>query len=297
MLRLIRRSTRLISTPRNRHVYFGKCAVGVATGAGFGLISTQWSLKEDACRRLEDQMCIWQGLLTPYEAQRTHAVHVEQLLSDEDIADFMRQVREVQQHGLVGMERRDRHGVQDADGCWRTTYLHTDGIFRSKFDALHQKLRRAIFEIDAKHWRVLDSRDASRLNFRTVEYHEYESQGRLAATKHYDAGSLITLDIMLADPGNDFKGGELVMPQPTGEATAINLKKGDAALFLSHKFHNVQPVHQGRRTVLVLELWDGPEPTCPHRCQTLGFCSTSAQRFRLPGLTHLLSSVGMRLAS
>jgi hypothetical protein len=33
--------------------------------------------------------------------------------------------------------------------------------------------------------------------------------------------------------------------------------KGDAALFVSHKYHNVRPITAGKRTVLVVELWEG----------------------------------------
>ena len=41
---------------------------------------------------------------------------------------------------------------------------------------------------------------------------------------------------------------------------------GDAVVFPSHKYHNVEPVTRGRRVVLVAELWEGPEKECAHRC-------------------------------
>jgi hypothetical protein len=34
------------------------------------------------------------------------------------------------------------------------------------------------------------------------------------------------------------------------------------------QYHCVQPVISGRRRVLILELWAGPERRCPHRCLT-----------------------------
>jgi hypothetical protein len=40
-------------------------------------------------------------------------------------------------------------------------------------------------------------------------YHQYRDGGKLSDPLHYDAGSLITLDIMLSEPGKDFNGGEL----------------------------------------------------------------------------------------
>ena len=70
------------------------------------------------------------------------------------------------------------------------------------------------------------------------------------------------MDIMLNDSSNEFKGGELSFPQFDTHGKAINteilkLEKGDAALFLSHKYHNVLPVTSGKRHVLVIELWNG----------------------------------------
>ena len=38
-----------------------------------------------------------------------------------------------------------------------------------------------------------------RLNFRTIELHEYGPGGGLPERKHYDAGSIITIDVMLCD--------------------------------------------------------------------------------------------------
>ena len=43
-------------------------------------------------------------------------------------------------------------------------------------------------------------------------------------------------------------------------------KPGDGLMFVSHKYHCVQPVRSGLRRVLVLEFWAGPTRHCPHRC-------------------------------
>ena len=53
------------------------------------------------------------------------------------------------------------------------------------------------------------------------------------------------------------------------------------ALFLSHKYHNVLPIRSGKRHVLVMELWNGPEKTCPHRCETVGKCTHTLNRSHL----------------
>merc|ERR1712037_677496 len=49
--------------------------------------------------------------------------------------------------------------------------------------------------------------------------------------------------------------------------------KGDALIFLSHKSHCVRAVNSGTREVLVIELWEGMERSCDHRCdQRWGSC-------------------------
>ena len=78
-----------------------------------------------------------------------------------------------------------------------------------------------------------------------MEVHEYGPGGKLNADRHYDAGSLITLDLMLAAPGRDFTGGDLVTPEVDGTLAAPTFEEGDAVLFVSHKLHNVLPVTSG----------------------------------------------------
>ena len=91
------------------------------------------------------------------------------------------------------------------------------------------------------------------------------------------------MDIMLADPGVDFSGGELVTPESDGTLSTPEFKQGDAVLFVSHKYHNVQPVMAGKRHVLVVEIWEGPEKTCAHRCLTAGECNYTLHRSQAAG--------------
>ena len=50
-------------------------------------------------------------------------------------------------------------------------------------------------------------------------------------------------------------------------------ERGDALVFVSHKYHCVAPVTHGERRVLVIELWEGEERSCPHRCtERTGVC-------------------------
>ena len=41
-------------------------------------------------------------------------------------------------------------------------------------------------------------------------------------------------------------------------------------VFVSHKYHCVGRVRSGRRNVMVLEFWYGPERQCSHRCERFG---------------------------
>ena len=96
--------------------------------------------------------------------------------------------------------------LETTSGVWRTTYLHTGGLFRERLAPLHARIRRKIEEVDEANWGLLRGRDLAKLNFRTVEYHEYGVEGRLSTERHIDAGSLVTIDIMLAEPGRDYEG-------------------------------------------------------------------------------------------
>ena len=69
------------------------------------------------------------------------------------------------------------------------------------------------------------------LNWRNVECHEYSAGGCLKAEKHFDAGSLITMDVMLAAPGLDFKGGAFVAPQLDVSFVEPDFWQGDAVFF------------------------------------------------------------------
>ena len=55
-------------------------------------------------------------------------------------------------------------------------------------------------------------------------------------------------------------------------------EQGDALVFVSHKYHCVAPVESGERRVLVIELWEGDEKACPHRCtERSGTCMLGAE--------------------
>mmetsp|Transcript_43795 Transcript_43795/g.99010 ORF Transcript_43795/g.99010 Transcript_43795/m.99010 type:complete len:279 (-) Transcript_43795:121-957(-) len=241
---------------------------------------------EESCRKL--------GLPTPAEAQRTQVVQLPNFMAPEEIDELVAAVRRVQEHHRAGKVERGSKGETRVVGVWRTTYLHTDDLFRQTLPALHDRVVRAFWEADEKGgWGVLAGKDASRLNLRTVEFHEYGRGGQLSDPGHYDAGSLITLDVMLAEPGVDFEGGGLLTPNQDGSVSSpARFGKGDAVCFVSHKRHNVAPVEGGRRRVLVAELWEGPPRTCAHRCLSTGPCSYSLSRSHVASSAEQLALLG-----
>jgi len=196
----------------------------------------------------------------------------------------------------VGVVERDAAGAPagGSDIVWRTAFLHTAGVFARdpRLAPIRAKLRAEMLRQDALHWNVLGSVPDAELNFRTVEAHEYFPGGRLRASNHYDAGSLVTADIMLAAPGTDFDGGRFVTPAAEGPDEGHAFVRGDMVLFLSHKYHNVEPVTRGRRRVLVAELWRGPEKTCAHRCLTTGPCGHDLARSQLTSASLQLALMG-----
>ena len=261
----------------------------------------------EACRKL--------GLLIPDEAQHTMVHKISKFLSDKEIEDLKQAIKTLQQDRKIGVVERNAKGqsAKFNDCVWRTSFLHTNGHFKSLFPSLHAKIKRKIIEVDGEVWHMIkpkrDSSDGEKdgfehLNIRTVESHEYIQGGKLGCTKHYDAGSIVTIDIMLSDPESEFEGGELSFPHFESVGTestkseafstdeVVRLEKGDMALFLSHKYHNVLPVRSGKRHVMVMELWNGPEKTCPHRCETVGKCKHTLSRSQLGNFSQHVSLLG-----
>ena len=76
------------------------------------------------------------------------------------------------------------------------------------------------------------------LGVRCVEYHTVEPGGSLPFPTHFDSSSLITIDVMLSDPSTEFEGGQFSTLEADGTMKEYShFKKGDALVFVSHKFH------------------------------------------------------------
>ena len=88
------------------------------------------------------------------------------------------------------------------------------------------------------------------LHVRCIEYHTYNIGGGLVSAGHCDAGSALTLSVLLSDP-DSMDGGDFIT-YTDGEVVQHKLNRGDGILFRSEKHHNVQTVRSGQRQSLVI---------------------------------------------
>ena len=81
----------------------------------------------------------------------------------------------------------------------------------------------------------------------------------------------------------DYEGGDFLTTEEDGSAARHRpFERGDAIVFISHKPHHVAPVESGERRCLVIELWEGEERACAHRCSVRrGSCLLSVAPARL----------------
>jgi hypothetical protein len=178
--------------------------------------------------------------------------------------------------------------------------LSTNNLLEEQHPELVQRLIEAAREADrAQSWGILAPRSSQTetetetegvdacLNVRVMELHDVDPGGALSDTKHFDGGSLVTLDVMLSSPPEDFDGGSFATPESDGSVTRHSFGQGDLVVFPSHKYHYVEPVTSGHRTVMVVELWRGERRGCAHRClQHLGVCEYSASKSKIDTLLH-----------
>lgn len=215
-----------------------------------------------SCRRLR--------LPLPRDAQDLPVEKVAGLFSPEDVAQVL---------DLLSASADLGRDTRNLDGSWETHYLHTGHLFQRRLPHLRERLLQAARDADARcGWGLLA--DRRQLNLRVVEVHSVSPGGGLADWTHLDFGSLITLDVMLADPRDDFSGGAFTTLEKDGRVERHRWeRRGDAVIFPSHKYHAVTPVTRGLRRVLVAEVWDGDERSCPHRCSARADrCDFSLQR-------------------
>ena len=197
----------------------------------------------------------------PEDAQKMAVAHVPGVLSDDEVSA----IHKFSKSNCDRLEVNRKTGTDE----WAVRYLQTGGLFRTAFPALVDRLIDVMQAVDRDHWNLLKDRDRANLSLRCVEYHHILPGGALADPRHFDTGSLLTLDILLSDSDDAFEGAEFQTLEADGSfATHRFGKSGDAVLFVSHKYHCVRPLRRGVRNVLVVELWEGDERVCGHRCNT-----------------------------
>lgn len=195
-------------------------------------------------------------------ARLSRVVRQQSLLKAEDIAeieDLRGRVLEVEQLAVNNPENAGHH----AKVC---VFLNNP----PRFPAMETPESRAVIEKMLRFargaWLQEDwSGDAGgleglhglcfeSLSIRVVEHWTYTEGGGLTDPLHYDVDSVLTIVALLHD---DFEGGVFRTNEADGTHAEHAMVKGDAIVFLSHKYHNITPLMRGMRKSLVIELWQG----------------------------------------
>lgn len=194
------------------------------------------------------------------EAERAQACRIAGFLSATEVSRLESACLEMR--GTCGAQSKTRFGQPTAavGASWTTTFLHTGGEFQSREPELLKRICDLADQVNSSQgWGM----DMARGSVRCVEHHEYLAAGGLADPRHRDTGSLVTVDIMLSEAES---GGKFCTLEVAGELREHSFTPGDAIVFPSHKPHCVSEVTAGRRSVLIVEIWPGPERKCAHRC-------------------------------
>ena len=164
------------------------------------------------------------GEMAVSKAQRTTAVRLPDVFSPKDIKKLLAMHEAVRPDCGVVLKKHGE-GAQN----WSTTFLQTDGIFASALPELRQKILDAASKVDAEQgWGLLAAAPALP-QLRVVELHTVGPGGALPERKHYDHGSLVTVDIMLS-PTENFEGGTLSTLESDGQLQAHAFEKGEATV-------------------------------------------------------------------
>lgn len=246
--------------------------VGAAAAAAGGYVASEY----EAYTKIVEDARVEHHLPSPDDARLTEVVTVPRLLNDEEIAAVER--LSSSKGSVMGSAGRNaaNQAASYHTGVWETTYLSTGGVFAQELPEVRAKLIKAAADADERHWGILRCATMP-VAPRCVEYHRVSPSGSLPFEGHHDAGSMLTIDVLLSDPA-EFDGGAFVTTDTDGTQREHAFGRGDALIFLSHKPHSVMPVTAGERRVLVMELWEGEERKCGHRCERhWGPCNHTAR--------------------
>ena len=138
-------------------------------------------------------------------------VRVEGFLAPSEVAAVHALAAQMRTDGSAGRERRG------GSSSWETAFLHTGRKFSRTLPALAARLRELAWRVDGGcGWKLLPAagEGAGSVGERCTEYHVMGRGGALAEPQHHDAGSLVTVDVMLSRPRDDFQGGEFRTLEP-----------------------------------------------------------------------------------
>jgi len=194
-----------------------------------------------------DENCRLLNLPTPAQAQTVNVLHAPSLITQKEVSKILSSASIARSRGIVGyVERKGDSGRAKLGGDWRTTYLHSGNFFNNSVMDTKELMSRIIKRVEEKKndpvddegWskmaEFLKKRKVSELHFRTIELHEYGPGGGLPEKKHYDAGSIITIDVMMCDGDKSFEGGQIYCPiydLGNKEDDNVVLRRGEAKCF------------------------------------------------------------------
>ena len=186
------------------------------------------------------------------EAERTAVVKL-QLLSAADVSRLLAAaIRMEAEYTIKGGKSMYAHlGPKSWHAAsHEVLYFHRDGWLAREEAELQARLVSAMVRHAA--WCPADAE----LSVRCVELHRYTEGGSLPNPGHRDKGSVVTMSVLLSDPGQ-CEGGTFVVWDDRGRPIEQPVGQGEAVVFHSERVHNVSPVIDGERLSLVLELWTG----------------------------------------
>jgi hypothetical protein len=207
------------------------------------------------------ELVLVKGLLSPAEVQAVRALG-ERLLLEQAAGDV------ASADALASLDLFDSAPAADAvsaaEACChaaaehRVVHLHRARAIQRELPALLERVLNRLRAEDGARWRLLRGREGG---VRSAEFHVYTEGGSVVDPEHRDAGSLLTLSVLLT-PADEFEGGAFLAHAPSADGgTALapvgQLACGDGVLFASEKRHNVTPVTHGTRRTFVVELWAG----------------------------------------
>lgn len=172
------------------------------------------------------------------------------------------------EHSLVNRTRR----ITGSRVTQSVSWLHRHGaaaggsIERVQAAAL-AAVEAGGWELDslgALHVRCVESirYDEITLDDPLSELGEHEPHGTDAEGWHQDEWSVLTAVLVLSTSA-DLRGGDIEVDRGSGPRRTESMLAGDLVVFRSWDAHRSTPLLQGRRHILVLELWQGPPTTAP----------------------------------